>query len=122
MLIQLVLVLILLGAMWLTRKRMKQGAISGWEGYGWSLLWLFMAGVVLQPQIASRAASFVGVGRGSDLVVYLAIVGLLILVFRLHVAHDRLEKQLTELIRREALSSLPSVVSDSEEPKPPVVS
>jgi hypothetical protein len=46
------------------------------------------------------------VGRGADLVVYLAIVLLFILVFQLHVSHVRMERELTKLVREEALKDL----------------
>lgn len=103
MLIQFILLLILLGAMWVTRRRMKQKAIRPIEAYLWSLVWIGAAVVILQPNITTQLAHFVGIGRGSDLVLYGAVIVLLLLVFHLHVAHDRLERQLTELVRQQAL-------------------
>ncbi|MBM3205008.1 DUF2304 domain-containing protein [Candidatus Uhrbacteria bacterium] len=103
MLIQLILLLILLGAMYMTYRRRKQKAIRPIEGYLWSLVWLGAAVVVIQPDLTTRLARMVGIGRGSDLVVYGAVIVLLLLVFHLHIAHDKLERQLTELVRQKAL-------------------
>ena len=120
--IQLLLLLVLLLAMFMTWRRLKQKAIRPVEAYVWSLVWLGAAVVVVQPDITSRVAQFVGVGRGADLVVYTAVIVLLILVFRLHVAHAALERTLTDLVRREALrdaqgaQSHESIVSSPESP------
>ncbi len=104
MLIQFILILVLFGAMWVTRRRIKQKAIRPLEGYLWTLVWIVTAVVILQPDLTvGRLAHFLGIGRGADLALYGSIIVLLLLVFHLHVAHDRLEKQLTELVRREAL-------------------
>ncbi|HEU0050825.1 MAG TPA: DUF2304 domain-containing protein [Patescibacteria group bacterium] len=111
MLIQIFLLLILLAAMIMTRKRTKQRALSRLEGYGWMLVWLLAAALVIKPDISTWFARTLGVGRGVDLVVYTAIIILLILVFRLHVAHEQLERQLTELVRKEALQTVPEPVS-----------
>jgi hypothetical protein len=40
------------------------------------------------------------------LIVYLAVVLLFVLVLQLHVSHVRLERQLTKLVREEALKDL----------------
>ncbi len=104
MFIQLVIILVLCGAMWMTRRRIKQKAIRPLEGYLWSLVWVVAAVVVLQPDLTvGRLAHALGIGRGADLALYGSIIVLLFLVFHLHVAHDQLERQLTELVRREAL-------------------
>jgi len=100
---QFLLLLVLFLAMVMTWRRMKQKAIRPAEAYLWSLVWFGAAVVVIQPDLTSRLANFVGIGRGADLVLYAAVIVLLILVFRLHVAHDKLERTLTELVRREAL-------------------
>ena len=106
MLIQIILSLILLGALWLTWRRARQRAIRRGEALVWSALWIVGGVVIWRPEVTSRIAHFVGVGRGVDLVVYATIIILLILVFQLHVAHTRLERELTELVRRDALRDL----------------
>jgi hypothetical protein len=110
MLIQFLLSFILLGAFWLTWRRARQKAIRRIEALGWSAVWIVAAIVIWRPEVTSTVARLVGVGRGADLVLYASIIALLLLVFNLHVAHDRLERTLTELIRREALESVKSKV------------
>jgi hypothetical protein len=47
------------------------------------------------------------VGRGSDFVIYGSVVLLFVLVFKIFIALDQLEKKLTEMVRRDALRDLP---------------
>ncbi len=71
----------------------------------WIAFWLSAFAVILVPQDAIYSvAQLVGVGRGSDLVVYGALVLTFFIVFRLMVKQERLNRQLTELTRQIALN------------------
>lgn len=107
MIIQFILSLILLAAFSVTWRRAKQDAIRRSEAVMWSAIWIVAAIVIWQPGVTTVIANFVGIGRGADLVLYASVIALLILVFQLHVAHDRLERKLTELVRQQALRDLP---------------
>lgn len=99
MVIQFLLILILATALGLTWRRARQGALSRFAAALWSLLW-FAAGVVtLLPDTASVFARFVGVGRGADAVIYLAIVLLYYLVFRIFVRLEKIDRDVTKLVR-----------------------
>ncbi len=106
-LIQILLTVVLLVALFVTWKRVRQNAIRRGEGLFWSLAWTATGFVVWWPGITNRLADLVGVGRGADLVLYGSVIVLLLLVFQLHIAHDRLERSLTELVRRDALRDVP---------------
>lgn len=69
----------------------------------WCLLWLSVLLVFWQPDITSYLANFLGIGRGADLIIYVAILVLVYLVFRVFVRLQKLEKDLTKLIRDEAI-------------------
>lgn len=69
----------------------------------WILLWLAIAVIFWQPEIASRLAVFFGIGRGADLVVYLAIVAIVYILFRVFVRVDKMDRQITKLVRELAL-------------------
>lgn len=107
MTIQLILLAVLLFALWVTWKRAKEQVIRRREALAWTGLWVLAAVVVLWPDLTTRIAEFVGVGRGADLAVYGAVILLFILIFRLHVALDKLERTITKLVRRDALRDLP---------------
>lgn len=106
MLIQIILSVAFLASLYLVWRRRKQNAVSGAVAWLWSLG--VVAGLVVTwyPNTASRIANLVGIGRGADLVVYLGVALLFVLVFNLHVSHVRLERQLTKIVREEALKDL----------------
>jgi hypothetical protein len=106
MLIQFLLVGTMGLALLMTWRRYQQRVISFVEAIAWSALWLLAAGVVLLPQVTTRIAQFVGVGRGADLVLYASVSGLFLLVFKLFVQHEQLERKLTDLVRHDALRDL----------------
>lgn len=107
MLIQIILTIVLLAALVMTWRRVGQRVISVREGLAWSLLWIAAGVVIVSPQISTRVANFFGVGRGSDFVIYGSVILLFILVFKIFVALESLERKLTGLVRREALKDLP---------------
>ncbi|MFA5935742.1 MAG: DUF2304 domain-containing protein [Patescibacteria group bacterium] len=106
MLIQIILVSIMALAFIMTWRRFRQRVIPLSEALLWSLLWIVATGIVIAPQISTRIAHFVGVGRGADLVVYAAVPMLFFLVFKLFIKHEELERKLTEIVRHDALRDL----------------
>lgn len=107
--IQVVILCALLCALLLTWRRARQGAVRRLEALAWTGVWVVGAIVVARPEVASWFANTVGIGRGSDLAVYLAIILLMILAFNLYVQHHRLQREITELVRKEALKDLDRV-------------
>lgn len=71
----------------------------------WSVLWLTVAAVALMPQATDRVAAFAGVGRGADLLVYLAVTLLLYAVLRLMVRQQKMSEEITELVRKIAIDN-----------------
>lgn len=73
---------------------------------------------VVVPDITSDVARFVGVGRGADLVFYLAIVAVLFVLMHYYSKFVELQQKLTELTRQiaimktEAKHSLPAPRDD----------
>ncbi len=113
--IQFLLLLVLFLAALLTWRRFRQHAIGLIEAFAWTLVWGIAAIFVIRPDTTTRLAHLVGVGRGADLVLYASVIALLILVFQLHVAHQRLERSLTELIRAQALKEWDEKTKEGKE-------
>lgn len=107
--IQLIIVACAVLALFRVWARFRGGELSVIRAALWAGVWLAMAGVTLLPQVASWLAARVGVGRGADAVVYLSIVLLFWLSFRLLVRQDQQERELTKLVRQLALKDLPNV-------------
>lgn len=70
-------------------------------------LTLIAALAVVFPQISNEMASFVGVGRGADLLLYGLVVVFIGYVIATRVHHNRIDNQLTELARSQALAAAP---------------
>lgn len=73
------------------------------EALGWAALWLGIGVVFWWPDSTSLLAESLGIGRGADLTLYVSTVLLFYLTFRQTVRVERLERNLTELVRRDAL-------------------
>ena len=48
-------------------------------------------------------ANRLGIGRGSDLVIYISIAVLFFLLFRVHIAIERVNREVTKVVRDRAL-------------------
>lgn len=59
--------------------------------------------LVMHPDIATRIAHLVGVGRGADLIVYLSLPGLLMMILVLFSRTRELNAKLTTAVREYAL-------------------
>lgn len=94
--------------LWLALRVLGQvrgGRLPPRQGIFWGGVWLCAATAVLLPQSASLLASWLGIGRGSDLVTYIAILGGLAACLFFYNLHRHVENTLTELVRREAIRS-----------------
>ncbi len=106
MIIQFALSAVFLGALVWTWRRFRQQALRRLEAFVWSALWLAAGVAVWWPNVTTRLANLVGIGRGSDFVLYIAVTVLTVLVLHLHVAHDKLSREFTELVRHDALKDV----------------
>lgn len=72
----------------------------------WGVLWLGVGVVALLPQTTDLLAARVGIGRGADLLVYVSILGLFFVVFRLVVRLESMQQEMTKLVRSIAIRDL----------------
>lgn len=81
--------------------------LRGWasrrEGFVWASVWLAAGVAMLWPQVTSRAAGALGIGRGADLVFYCAVVIMLIGFWMVYLHLRRVRREITLLVRRQAL-------------------
>ncbi len=92
-------VLLFLGSVW--------AMVKGWagrrEGPIWAAVWLAAGVAVLWPQVTSRVAKTLGIGRGADLVFYCAVVIMLIGFWSIYIRLRRVRRDITLLVRHLAL-------------------
>jgi hypothetical protein len=78
-------------------------AINRYAGLAWLLLWIGAAVAVARPSITITVAHALGIGRGTDLVLYCAIIGMLVAFFLVYIRFKRLERDITTVVREIAI-------------------
>jgi hypothetical protein len=85
--------------------KVRKDEITKGEFAFWSLLWIGVVVVALIPSFATTIADFFGIGRGVDVMIYLSILTLFYLVFRIFVKLEKLEQEMTMLVRKLAIET-----------------
>lgn len=117
-LIQIIILLVVLVVWWRLYARWRAGEITPVEFIEWFVLWLAIAVVAMMPEVASYLAALVGVGRGSDLVIYLALLLVFYLIFRLFLRFEKIDHELTSVVRYLAIKQTDKDESkNNSEPK-----
>ena len=60
----------------------------------------------LYPEVTNQLAHFLGIGRGADLIFYLAILGFAYVTLLLYSKIRKLEDQLAKIVRQQSLESI----------------
>ena len=71
----------------------------------WFLIWAGIIVLVSHPQIADMIAKYIGLGkgRGVEFFLFLAIIIFLYLIFRLYLQLNRIESDISEIVKNIAL-------------------
>ncbi len=100
--VQLILIVMLIGILFLYFNRLRSGLVDR------IVVALFVfAGIILAavPDMTMKIAALVGVGRGADLFMYLALVGLGFFVLVLYSKLRDIESTISELARSVAIDT-----------------
>lgn len=117
-LVLLILVAVSIGRLW---QKYLGRDISVVEFIGWLLFWLLTAVVVVFPDLASYVASILGVGRGSDLVLYIGLVLAFYLIFRIYIRLEKYDRDLTVVVRNLARAKAADKSGETEQKNSSVV-
>ncbi len=71
----------------------------------WFVLWAAILLVFWQPDLTTYLANFLGIGRGADLIVYLSIVLIFYLIFKIFIRLDKTDKLITKMVREDAIKN-----------------
>ena len=88
-----------------TYGQYKKEVVSRYWLLAFSSLWAIVVFAALVPKATDVVAQAVGVERGADMLVYIAVLVLLYAVYRLFVRTQRMHEEITELVRQIALAS-----------------
>lgn len=83
--------------------RLREGQISLLETSFWFIIWVGISSLVFFPKPAVFISDILGIGRAADLMVYLAVISLFYLVFRIYVKIVTMDHKMTQLVREIAI-------------------
>jgi hypothetical protein len=81
----------------------RQRKIGGIAILVWLFLWTGFAVVVLFPESVVVLAHLLGISRGVDLALYLSVILIFFLLFRIYVRLEQVDRQITQIVRAVAL-------------------
>ncbi|MHC5109441.1 MAG: DUF2304 family protein [Planctomycetota bacterium] len=84
---------------------LAKGRIRIAEGVVRIAVSLVACAAILNPSALTRMARTVGIGRGTDLVVYLAVIAMLAGFWFLYIRLRQIRREITILVRHQALQS-----------------
>ena len=105
LLFQILFSLFALAAMVSVLKKRQEGLLGPKGVVFWVLFWLIASVAVWWPNGTTVLANAFGIGRGTDFVLYVAIALLFYLVFKLHVKLESVGRDITKVVRKEALEN-----------------
>jgi hypothetical protein len=69
----------------------------------WFFFWSGIEVVILFPKSTVDIAHLVGIGRGTDLALYLSVMLIFYLLFRMYVRLEQMNREITQIVRAVAL-------------------
>lgn len=101
--IQVIIVVFALFALSRAFLRFRDNALSIRDFIFWLALWLGLITVSSMPGLVAWVSELLGIGRGVDMILYLGMVVLFYLVFRLYVKIENQGKDITSVVRKIAI-------------------
>ncbi len=102
-LIQVLAILFVIFALWRVINKFKRKELKVTEFLMWLFFWLAVSVAFITPESLTLLANLLGIGRGADLVLYVAVVVVFYLMFRIFVRLEKMEKNITKIVRDKAL-------------------
>ena len=102
-LIQIIAVGVWLFAVSRAYLRMREHRISVQAFIFWAVIWSAVVVVAFHPAVATQLSHYFGVERGIDIFVYISIVLLFYLIFRIYVKIEGFEQSITKVVREIAI-------------------
>ncbi|MDP2692387.1 MAG: DUF2304 domain-containing protein [bacterium] len=102
-LFQILFTLFALFAIGSVLNRKKAGQLSLRGSIFWAGFWLLTIIAVLWPNSTTVLANALGIGRGTDFVLYISIIVIFYLLFRLHIKIEGVSRDMTKIVRKNTL-------------------
>jgi len=106
MLIQFILIIVIILIVLRLIYKLKIKDIGIGQFFSWLLVWLIAIFIIWYPGFTTYLATRVGIGRGVDLVIYVSIIVIFYLMFKLLLKIEKIEKQITKIVRYDSLKNI----------------
>jgi len=106
MLIQIIISLFILFAVLRLVLRFRKTELKISEFVTWLVFWLAAAAAVWLPDFLTYVANLVGIGRGADLVLYMGVVVVFYLIFKIYIRLEKMERNITKVVRDDAMAGV----------------
>lgn len=103
MVIQVILSLFIIFALSRVIIQLKSANLSKNSFIFWSILFILALVGVIEPELTTSLASFLGIGRGTDVILYVSIALIFYLIFRLSIAIEETRREIAEVVRKLAV-------------------
>jgi hypothetical protein len=84
-------------------SKKRSGLLNAGGATFWTLFWLIAVVFVWMPNALTVVANTFGIGRGADLVLYVSLVVVFFLLFKISVKLESLNRDLTKVTRDKTL-------------------
>ncbi|MBU0466345.1 MAG: DUF2304 family protein [Nanoarchaeota archaeon] len=82
---------------------LRRSKISESKFIMWAVIWLALAIIAFFPEIVFFLAGLIGIERAKDLPIYLSIILLFYLVFKIGIKIENINHEITRLVKKLAL-------------------
>lgn len=83
--------------------RYRGGDVSFLAMIGWGLIWVGIDAFIWWPRVSDIFAKYIGIGRGTDALLFVSILLLFYGVFRIYIKLEFIEHEITSLVRKLAI-------------------
>jgi hypothetical protein len=104
---QLIAIIIIVLIIWRISARFQKKEISSRSFWSWLIFWLIALLVVIFLRQIDFVAARIGIiASGIELLVYVSVVLAFYLIFRIFVRLDKIEKDITKIVREVAIKEV----------------
>ena len=105
-LIQIFALIFCFFALWRVLAKFRRQELKMMEFLMWLVFWLAVGIAFITPESLTKLANLLGIGRGADLVLYVAVVVVFYLMFRIFVRLEKMERDITKVVRKSTLDNV----------------
>jgi small membrane protein len=109
-LIQIIIIIFALFALSRAILQLNRKGINLGEFLFWFIVWTSLIIFTFIPQLSVLISNIFGIARGVDLFIYVSIVSLFYIIFRIYVSIEKMKSEITLLTREIAINRAKSPI------------